>query len=288
MSKDAHGTVFLAALVAVVGAGTAGVDTARATEPCGDLEECRAIVEINATDGDIGFHWLADAEDLIGTEIVDPTGRRIFANAAAGRLREQKLTETFGESSEPVCRSWLAEEPDDDVVTLRQFLQRWPAGAYRFRGRADDGEVLSGRTPLTHWLPAAPRRVAFAGGVVTWEAGDSLGVCATREQLWRLVDAGLLPIHPMNVPVKAWEVTLELEDGSHRSFTVRLPARGAAAQSSVTIPPEFLYSVRPDTPAKIEVGAIGGRLEVGDDDNATFTELGGLCLRRDQGCAEPE
>lgn len=288
MGKHARRQVPQAALVAVAGLGLAGFDTALATEPCGGLDECRALVEINATDGDIGFHWLADAEDLVGTEIVDPTGRRIFANAALGRLREQKLTETFGESSEPVCRPWLVEEPDDEVVTLRQFLQRWPAGPYRFRGLAEEGEVLFGRTPLTHWLPAAPRRVAFARGVVTWEAGDALGACATREQLWNLVNAGLLPIHPMNVPVKTWEVTLELEDGSHRSFTVRLPALGPAAQQSVTIPAEFLYSVGPDTPAKVEVGAIGGRLEIGDDDNATFTEVGGICLRRQQGCAEPD
>lgn len=286
MSKDARRRVSEATLVA--GLGLLGLGTTHATEPCGDLDECRAIVEINATDGDIGFHWLADAEDLVGTEIVDPAGHRIFANGAFGRLREQKLTETFGESSEPVCRPWLAEEPDEEVVTLRQFLQRWPAGPYRFRGLAEEGEVLFGRTALTHWLPAAPRRVAFARGVVTWEPGDALGACATREQLWRLVDAGLLPIHPMNVPVAAWEVTLELEDGSHRSFTVRLPARGPAAQLSVTIPPEFLYSVGPDTPAKVEVGAIGGRLEIGDDDNATFTEVGGLCLHRQQGCAEPD
>ena len=288
MSSNSLRQFSTAALVAVAGIGLTGIGTARATEPCGDLDECRAIIEINATDGDIGFHWLADAEDLVGTEIVDPTGRRIFANAALGRLREQKLTETFGESSEPVCRPWLADDPDDKVVTLREFLQRWPAGAYRFRGLAEEGEVLLGRTPLTHWLPAAPRRVAFARGVITWEAGDALGACATRAQLWQFVETGLLPIHPMSVPVKSWEVTLELEDGSNRSFTVRLPARGPSAQLSVTIPPEFLYSVGPDTPAKVEVGAIGGRLEIGDDDNATFTEIGGICLHRQQGCAEPE
>jgi hypothetical protein len=57
---------------------------------------------------------------------------------------------------------------------------------------------------------------------------------------------------------------------------------------SVTVPAEFLASIRPDTPAKIEVGAIGGRLEIGDDDNATFTELTGLCLKRRNGCRDQE
>jgi hypothetical protein len=288
MDTDRSRSSIVAMLGAFIIACTLAPPSAQATAPCGGFEECRVLVEINATDGDIGFHWLADAEDLVATEIVDSKGRRIFANAAFGPLREQKLTETFGESAEPVCRPWLAEDPDDEVVTIGEFVRRWPNGPYRFRGILDDGEILSGRTTLTHWLPAAPRRVMYAQGVITWEAGDSLGNCATREQLWRLVDSGLLPIHPMNVPVAAWEVTMELDDGSNRSFTVRVPARGPNAQMSVTVPPEFLYSVGPDTPAKVEVGAIGGKLEIGDDDNATFTEIGGLCLNRQEGCAEPE
>ena len=259
-----------------------------ATEPCGGLDECRVLVEINATDGDIGFHWLADAEGLVATEIRDPAGQRIFANTAQGPLRQHTITESFGESSEPACRAWLAEDPDDEVVTLPQFVRRFPAGSYGFRGVDAEGESVFGRTALTYWLPAAPRNVAYSGGVITWEVGVSLGACATRDQLWRLVGDGVLPIHPMNVPVAAWEVVLELEDGSQRTFQVRLPARGANAQMSVTVPAEFLASMGPDTPAKIEVGAIGGRLASGDDDNATFTELVGLCLNRRNGCPEPD
>jgi hypothetical protein len=261
---------------------------AQASAPCGDFDECRVVVEINATDGDIGFHWLADAEDLIATAIVDARDRRIYTNAASGPLLEQTLTETFGESAEPVCRPWLAEEPDDPVVTLPQFVRRFPAGAYKFHGTNADGETLHGRTALTYWLPAAPRRLAYSQGTISWEPGVALGACATHDQLWNLVGAGVLPIHPMNVPVHSWEVVLELEDGSQRSFSLRLPARGPRAQTSVTVPAEFLQSVQPDTPAKIEVGAIGGRLEIGDDDNATFTELVGLCLNRTRGCVEPE
>ena len=36
----------------------AGSTIAAATEPCGDLGECKALIEINSTDGDIGFHFL--------------------------------------------------------------------------------------------------------------------------------------------------------------------------------------------------------------------------------------
>jgi hypothetical protein len=273
----------VAAILVVVPASLA-----LATDPCGGLSECRAIVEINASDGDVGFLWLVDGGDLHSTEIRDPSGQKVYANAAFGPLHAQTLTETFGESAEPVCRRSLAEEPDDPVLTLTQFIRRWKAGAYKFRGTTADGETVSGQSPLTHWLPAAPRNVQFRGGVISWEAGVALGVCATQSELWQMVGDGRLPVHPMNVPVAAWEVTLELDDGSNRTFSLRLPARGPDAQTSVTVPPEFLYSVGPDTPAKIEVGAVGGRLEIGDDDNATFTELTGLCLNRENGCAEPD
>jgi hypothetical protein len=286
MQSRHPGWTLFAEIVLVLLAVLAVPNVAAATEPCGGLGECRAIVEINATDGDIGFHWLADADDLLGTEIVDAQGERLFANAVYGGLRRQGLTESFGESSEPRCRPWLREEPDEPVVTVTQFVRRFPAGSYRFRGLLAEGGSVRGQTALTHWLPAAPRGLAFSGGIITWEAGTSLGVCASERELWSLVDTGVLPVHPINVPVVSWEVTLELEDDLHRSFTVRVPARGASAQTSITVPPEFLISVPADTPAKIEVGAIGGRLEIGDDDNATFSELGGLCLHRVHGCAE--
>lgn len=285
MQSRHPGWTLVAEIALVLIAVLAVPNVAAATEPCGGLGECRATVEINATDGDIGFHWLADADDLRGTEIVGAHGERIFANSVAGGLRRQGLTESFGESSEPKCRAALREEPDDPVVTVAQFVHRFPAGLYLFRGFSTDGAVLRGRTALTHWLPAAPRNIDFAGGVITWQAGSSLGVCASERELWSLVDAGVLPVHPVNVPVVSWEVTLELEDDLHRAFTIRLPARGAGAQMSVTVPPEFLYSVPADTPAKIEVGAVGGRLDIGDDDNATFSELTGLCLHRVRGCA---
>lgn len=256
---------------------------ARGTTPCGGLEECKVLVEINASAGDIGFHWLADGEDLVRLRIVDPNGTKIFENRAFAELWQQYFTETFGESAEPKCRTSLAQ-PGEDVLTLSQFVRRFPQGQYAVTGVTDEGDVLSGKTPLTFYLPAAPSHVTYSGGVVTWQAGTSLGVCATESELWKMVSDNVLPVHPMNVPVREWEVTLALNDGSQREFTLRLPARGPMAQMSVTVPPEFLNSIGPDTPAALEVGAIGGRLSIGDYDNATFTELTNLCLHKDKGC----
>ncbi len=117
----------LAAAVAVVFMG-AGVTTATATEPCGDFGECKALIEINASDGDIGFHFLMDGDDLNSARIHDPNGKKVFEDQAKGPLKEQKLTETFAESAEPLCWDDQEKDPDDEIVTLEEFLERWPKG----------------------------------------------------------------------------------------------------------------------------------------------------------------
>jgi hypothetical protein len=265
-------------VILILGTGTT---VARATEPCGDFGECKALIEINATDGDIGFHFLMDGDDLISGQIEDPNGTKVFEEKAKGPLREQKLTETFGESAEPLCWPDPEAEEDEEIVTLEEFLQRWAAGFYVFSGKGEGGEKSIGESLLTHMLPAAPSGVNFTGSMIVWDAGDDLGNCASFQDLSTLVAGGVLPMHPQNVPVAAWEIVLEpdVEDGNPTGklvFSLRVP--GTIATKEVTVPAEYLASLPEDTPVKIEVGAIG------DDDNATFTEVGGFCVNELNGC----
>lgn len=250
---------------------------AAATEPCGDFGECKAIIEINATDGDIGFHFLMDGDDLNSATIHDATGAKIFEDKAKGSLTEQKLTETFAESAEPLCWEAPGEEEDwEDIVTLEDFLERWPAGTVTFAAMSDGGEKSEGETELTHWLPAAPADVDFDGSVISWGPGDDLGNCADAARLESLVPA-MLPVHPKFVPVDAYEVVLEPDvDGptGNLKFSIRMPGDSY----SVSVPNDYLASLPADTPVKIEVGAIGG------DDNATFTEEDGFCVNEVEGC----
>jgi hypothetical protein len=264
--------------VLVLGTGTA---TVKATEPCGDFGECKALIEINSTDGDIGFHFLMDGDDLNAGRIDDPNGVPVFQDLAKGPLREQKLTETFAESAEPLCWADPEADPDEEIVTLEEFLERWAAGTYVFSGRGDGGEKSIGETELTHALPAAPASVAFDGSVITWAAGNDLGRCASSAELTDLVGEGVLPAHPEDVTVAAWEIVLEpdVEDGDPTGnlvFNVRVS--GDIATKAVTVPADYLASLPDDTPVKIEVGAIGV------NDNATFTEVGGFCVNEDEGC----
>jgi len=275
----------IGAAIAITGASV------HATEPCDDFGECKVLVEVNSSDGDIGFHFLGDADDLRAMRIDGPDGEKVFENGAFGPLREQLLTENFGESAEPLCWFDPDEEEDwEDVVTLRDFVDRWEAGTYVFSGKGENGEKLTGETELTFDLPAAPKEVNFDGTNISWMAGDDLGNCAPRDAE-EAEQNGVEPIadvldiiaDPELVPVAAYEVVMEpdVEDGDpigDEIFRVRV----SASTTMVDVPTQYLMSLPDDTPVKIEVGAIGF------DDNATFTEEDGFCVNEVDGCDDEE
>jgi hypothetical protein len=272
--KRVKSTILQMTAGAVLVLGT-GPTAARAAEPCGDFGECKALIEINATDGDIGFHFLMDGDDLNSGRLFDPLGAKLFEDEAKGALRDQKLTELFAESAEPLCWNDPEADPDEEIVTLEEFLARWVSGTYLFTGMGDGGEKSKGETELTHEIPAAPANVAFDGSVISWAAGNDLGKCASQAQLNDLVAADVLPLHPESVPVVAWEIVLEpdVEDGDPTGnlvFSIRVS--GGIEPKQVTVPADYLASLPANTPVKIEVGAIGV------NDNATFTEVGGFCV----------
>jgi len=110
-----------------------------------------------------------------------------------------------------------------------------------------------------------------------------VGRCASKADLDGLVGAGVLPMHPEDVVVAAWEIVLEpdVPDGDPTGslvFNIRVP--GDIAAKAVTVPAEHLAALPDDTPVKVEVGAIGV------DDNATFTEVVvvGFCVNEVKGC----
>jgi len=262
-----------------------GASVAMATEPCDDFGECKALIEINSTDGDIGFHFLMDGDDLNSARIDDPDGVKVFEDKAKGPLKEQKLTETFAESAEPLCWNDPDVDADDleDVVTLEDFLERWTPGTYLFTGKGDEGEISEGETELTFELPAAPTDLDFDGSVIYWDAGDDLGNCADYDELMDLVTDDVLPTHPAAVEVDAWEVVMEpdLEDGDamgNLKFTIRVA--GDTVLKAVTVPMEYLAQFDDNTPGKIEIGAIGG------EDNATFSEVPVCINEANDGCEE--
>lgn len=276
--------------LAIIALAYTGLSQALAQEPCpesdGDIGECKVLIEINATDGDIGFHFLIDADDANSVRMDDPNGAKVFEDKAFGPLREQKMTETFLESAEPLCWPDPEAEEDEEVVSLRDFLELWEKGTYDIRVDGDDGEKVFGESSLSHDLPAAPAGLDFDGTFISWMPGNDLGKCAPLacdecgvETVGEVVP-GLIP-DPSTVAVAAWEVVMEpdVDDGDpigDEVFSVRIS--GSAVPTSIEVPMSYLMSLPDDTPVKIEVGAIGF------DDNATFSEEDGFCINEDEGC----
>lgn len=289
----AHKLVLAAAAVPLVLA--AAISNSRANSPCGDFGECKVLIEINASDGDIGFHFLMDGDDLIEASLVDPDGANVFEVKTYGPLRDQKLAERFSESAEPLCWPGPEADPDDEFLMLEEFLGRWTAGTYVFTGKGDDGEKFEGDTELTHNLPAAPADLSFDDGVISWGAGVDLGKCANNNEqgdedtppsdptLEELIEADVIP-DPEGVEVAAWEVVLEpdVDNDSTRSLVFLVRVAGDISLKKVTVPADYLASLPRDTPVKVEVGALGV------DGNATFSEEDGFCINEVEGCQDEE
>ena len=245
----------------VFGAAALIATSAHGTEPCGDFGECKTLVEINSSDGDIGFHFLADGDGRTLTKLIDPNRSRLFRARAKNELAEQTITELFAESAEPLCFDPLTdddpENDDEDFRTLEEFIDLWTPGIYTFVGRDAEGERSIGRTELGFDLPAAPQDLAYENGSISWVPGNDLGECADFERLQNLVHMGDLPQHPVDVVVAAWEVVLEpdLDDGDPAGdevFSIRIS--GTTEVFAVSVPDEYLMALPADTPAKIEIG----------------------------------
>ena len=233
-----------------------------------EFDEFEPIVEINATDGDIGFHVLLDGEAWNVAKIYDSDWDRMFRGRGTDDLDEQGVTELFMESAEPLCWDDPEAEEDEEIVTLEDFVDRFEAGVYHARGRTLEGDRLRAEGLLTHNLPGAPETEVTAemedGDLeieIGWQAGSDLGNCDFPE--------GLIP-DPASVEVVRWEIVVEPNEDqvpegvAIGNFMVQLPGD----VDEVEIPEEWLeaYMDAGVTLFKYEVGA---REESG---NQTFTE----------------
>lgn len=256
----------------ILGAGTAAGQVE-------EFDERRVLIEINATDGDTGFHVLVDGD---AWKEVRLDGSRLFTAEAKGSLRNLLgLTEIFFESDEPPCDASVAEDPDD-VVTIAEILEAFSAGRYDFQGKSiEPGERLEGDTILTHNLPAAPDISGFDGSsgvdpndaVLSWMPGFDLGSCPDDA----LVIDGMIP-DPATVAVVFWEVAVEPDvdeeelPGPIRVFSAQVPFD----TTSVQVPPQYLssYAAEGVTEFKFEVGAVEERIIDGEvtKGNQTFSE----------------
>lgn len=241
------------------------------------FDEFVPLIEINATDGDIGYHVLLDGPRWHIARILDSDRDAMFRGKGKDDLFEQGITELFMESSEPPCNPEDVED-GEEVVTLETFIDRFEAGVYHARGWTIGGSALRAEADLTHNIPAAPAtwleietEIDEDGEEeleveISWTTGTDLGRCEFQS----LVDAGVIP-HPADVEVVRWEVVVEPDDEelpeglAFAKFTMQFPA----GVNEVEVPEEYFepYLEANVTDFKSEVGA---REASG---NQTFTEF---------------
>jgi hypothetical protein len=196
-----------------------------------ELGDARLKIETNDTDGDAGIQVFLDADPWRWMEILDTRGRRLFRSTASGIFGEQGGTELFLESG----------EPSFDEVPLEEFLERFPEGEYRFRGKGVEGERFFGTAILTHDIPAGPELVGPHEGGALVDPDNAV-------VQWETVDP------PNGSPIIAYQVLVVLgETGLPALPKISLDVMMPPTATSLAVPPGFL---RPDTRYEWEVLAI--------------------------------
>jgi hypothetical protein len=268
----------MASAALLVGAGLSTAPSAADEE----LDEFFVRIEINASDGDVGGHIKLDGEGWDTMAVTDPRPMDIYVLNAEGVLQDQGQTESFSESTEPLCYNPLAdddpENDDEDWQTLADFLLQFIEGDYTASGMTVDGDPIEGEYTLVHEVPAAPDISRTDGRhfeiddddfvVIRWRKGDDFGECSTDAETGAN-DGGLVPTNK----VELWEITVEpdvedevLEDANllKTVFTVQLAGN---QRKKVTVPSEYFrkYLRKGITEFKFEIGA---RVH----ENQTFSE----------------
>ncbi|MCI0746122.1 MAG: fibronectin type III domain-containing protein [Verrucomicrobia subdivision 3 bacterium] len=221
-------TALLGILLAAAPDSTWAHDRKGAAQPRRTVpfSQAQVRIEVNATDGDSGFHVFLDAEGWKFVNIFDPNWELIFEVEGGGSIRKTGLTELFFESA----------EPGFDELPLDEFLARFPAGEYWFYGETLEGKVLFSKAILTHALPDAP--------VLLSPPEDSVQDPNNTVVAWEPV------ANPPGSRIVRYEVIVEDE-----SFTPKrvLSASLPPTVTSMTIPSAFLL---PGGEYKYEVLAI--------------------------------
>ncbi|MBI4461921.1 MAG: fibronectin type III domain-containing protein [Acidobacteria bacterium] len=187
--------------------------------------EAKIIIELNATDEDVGIQIFFDGPGWMRLEVFDPDGWRIFDVSASGSVQMQGVTELFFESEEPS----LEELPLDD------FLTRFPEGQYTFVGVTLNGQILKGKATLTHNIPDGPV-------ISSPQEGGVVDPNNTVIEWMQVAD-------PPGSKIVGYQVIVERAKPTLAVFSVDV----SPTTTSVTVPPAFM---EPHTNYKCEVLAI--------------------------------
>jgi hypothetical protein len=149
---------------------------------------------------------------------------------AAGRLRQQGLTEIFFES----------DEPSFDDLSPEEFFDRFLEGKYEIEGVTLEGDELESADELTHVLPAPPANILISGepAAEDCDADPLPSVSRPVTIVWEAVTES----HPEigrfdpDIEIVGYQVVVEREEPSLLVFSVDLPPDPTA----ITVPEDFI------------------------------------------------
>lgn len=222
-----------AALVALVGISG---QLARADDDDDDGDEIRfdeanVFIELNDTDGDLGFHALIDGDPWKRLEIEDPDERELLFVRLTSRLRKQGLTEFFFESAEPTF----------DELSPEEFFDRFPEGEYELSGRTLDGEELESTAEFTHLVPAPVDGVTVDGEPAAADCDAKLPKVDAGQSVkidWDPVTESHPDLGRTGEPIDVvqYQLVVEREEPTLLVLSVDLPPD----QTNFKIPKEFI------------------------------------------------
>jgi hypothetical protein len=216
----------LAAPVALLVLAAAGGETDVPEEI--ELDEADVFIEWNSTDGDFGIQFFWDGEGWDRMRVINSEGKVALAVRARDNLQEQGLAEGFFESV----------EPDPSVLSMEEFLERFPEGEWEFEGKTLEGELLEGEHDFTHVIPAPPENLSPAEGE---EVSAAAPLVVSFDAVTEDFEGN--PLEP-----ELYYLIVENEEDERFVFTMVIP--GDEPNPSATVPPEFL---EPGTDYKLEV-----------------------------------
>lgn len=175
-------------------------------------------LELNDTDGDLGFQALIDGEGWRRLQIEGPDERGLLNVRNRGRLARQGLTELFFESA----------EPGFDELPPEVFLGRFPEGEYEVEGVTLDGEELESVAEVTHLLPAPPGNLSINGVPAAEDCDAVLPVVGAPIFVdWDPVTRSHPEIGRTDEPLEIvrYQLVVELDEPAELVYSVDLPPK---------------------------------------------------------------
>ncbi|MBT8078159.1 MAG: hypothetical protein KJO31_06255 [Gammaproteobacteria bacterium] len=175
--------------------------------------EAQVLIQLNDTDGDLGFHARIDGDPWKRLTIESPDERTLLNVRLRGALRRQGLTEFAFESAEPTF-----DELDPDV-----FFDRFPEGTYEIEGVGFDGLEYESESELSHLIPAAPDNLMVSGVPATDDCDGAIPVASDPVVIsWDEVDEAHATLGSGgDVEIDSYELAIE---GDTIDYTVNVEA----------------------------------------------------------------